>query len=64
MPILECTVQDFAVLAFALEQSIAQLQAGLLGLSDTPALRTTREHIQEQLTLAEALLARINDVRR
>lgn len=61
MPRLEGSVQEFAILAAALEQSIQQLRAGLDGLNDVPALRSTREHMTALLNDSEALLKRLHE---
>lgn len=61
MPIFEGTVQEFAIIAAALEQSIDQLRAGLNLLSDVPSLRSTRDHMSVLLTHSEALLKRLHE---
>lgn len=61
MPRLEGSIQEFAILAAALEQSIQQLRAGLNLLHDVPALRSTREHMTTLLSDSEALLKRLHE---
>lgn len=63
-PLAELDAHDLVLLALALESFVNEARRGLKEMDAGPFMRTTRQHLEQQIAQLEALLRRVIDARR